>query len=346
MFIKSSKKWISFGSYLLLLCILSSIPLPLQEKIKNQTSSIVSFLWQGVEKIGRTPWTYLSYLLPQKESKEILQELAILKRENHLLQEQIAALLHPLEKGAMLENSPLNTLKTPMKNRFVVARVILREPSSWSSTIWINVGEKDNHSFPIVQKGSPVLIGKAVIGVIDEVEKKRSKVKLISDPSLAISIKTAAYAPAPWIADKLFSLKQWIQALPSPLLQQELLEQLEAMEKTIFSYPSPPSSPEVLGYTAGSYISIQGSISNLLQGNFFLSSVSSSPAIPSLILTSGLDGIFPEGLEVGILHSFPSEQKKEYSQPFIAVAAVENLHKLTYVTILPAQENNPLFFTY
>lgn len=59
------------------------------------------------------------------------------------------------------------------------AKVIFREPSSWSSTLWLNVGEKDNERLnkKIIGKNSPVLAGGSIIGVVEYVGKTRSRRK-------------------------------------------------------------------------------------------------------------------------------------------------------------------------
>ncbi len=71
------------------------------------------------------------------------------------------------------------------------ASVVLREPLSWSSTVWIGVGEKDNQLMgeEIVARGSPVVSGKAVVGVVEMVLETRSLVRLITDRALVPSVR-------------------------------------------------------------------------------------------------------------------------------------------------------------
>ena len=74
-----------------------------------------------------------------------------------------------------------------------VGRVIYRAIHSWQNSLWINLGEKDNpeQGEKIIAKGSPILSGCAVVGVIDYVGKNASLVRLISDPSLHIAVRVA-----------------------------------------------------------------------------------------------------------------------------------------------------------
>jgi cell shape-determining protein MreC len=78
-----------------------------------------------------------------------------------------------------------------MPSQAVAARVIFRSPSSWYSTLWINLGENDNHALKnhFIGKNSPVLIGDSIIGVIDYIGKKQSRVRLISDSGLNPSVR-------------------------------------------------------------------------------------------------------------------------------------------------------------
>ena len=75
--------------------------------------------------------------------------------------------------------------------RALPAKVIYREPGTWSSTIWINVGQIDNQAInaEVVAENSPVVIGRCVVGVIETVEEKRSKVRLLTDPALTPSVR-------------------------------------------------------------------------------------------------------------------------------------------------------------
>ena len=57
------------------------------------------------------------------------------------------------------------------------AKVIYREPASWSSSVWINIGEKANQKLgkAVVAKNSPVLAGKSIVGVVEHVGASQSR---------------------------------------------------------------------------------------------------------------------------------------------------------------------------
>lgn len=71
--------------------------------------------------------------------------------------------------------------------------VVYRSPSSWSSSLWVNIGEETNASIgaKVVAKNSPVLSGTAVVGVIDFVGKRQSRVRLVTDEHLCPSVRVA-----------------------------------------------------------------------------------------------------------------------------------------------------------
>ena len=71
------------------------------------------------------------------------------------------------------------------------ARVIYRPPVSWNSCLWINVGHESNHrtNCEVICKGSPVVAGHSLIGVVDYVGKHQSRVRLISDAGVNPSVR-------------------------------------------------------------------------------------------------------------------------------------------------------------
>ena len=74
----------------------------------------------------------------------------------------------------------------------IPAKVIYRDPASWSSFVWLGVGEKHNRALqePIIVKNSPVVMGNVLVGVVEEVEEMQCKVRLITDSSLIPSVRS------------------------------------------------------------------------------------------------------------------------------------------------------------
>ncbi len=176
------------------------------------------------------------------------------------------------------------------------ARVVYRGPSSWNSSLWIGAGEVDNRGQgdPLIAKGSPVVVGKALVGVIDYVGKKRSRVSLITDPRLHPSV----------------------QAVRGGEVTASLLSHLGIVEAALMVEPEWPALQENLailqnhlgktgldtrrlgkGELCGASRSLWRSKLTALDGIGFEGE--ERVAVGDLLMTTGLDGVFPAGLEVG-----------------------------------------------
>ena len=70
-----------------------------------------------------------------------------------------------------------NVLPGPM----VAARVIGRDPSSWSKTVIVDKGTHDG-----VRQAAPVVIPEGVVGVVVDVSTRNAKVLLLIDPNSAV----------------------------------------------------------------------------------------------------------------------------------------------------------------
>ncbi|MBS0627702.1 MAG: hypothetical protein JSS09_05780, partial [Verrucomicrobia bacterium] len=148
-------------------------------------------------------------------TEDFQKQLEKLKRENQVLQMQLNNvkewLLHEdrideqMQRLQKLQEGPLQgerrffyerrqaqlveILKLQM--RALPAKVVYREPCSWSSFLWINIGENQNISLKekIVAKNSPVVIGNVLVGFVEEVGPFRSKVRLLTDSKLVPSVR-------------------------------------------------------------------------------------------------------------------------------------------------------------
>ena len=142
--------------------------------------------------------------------------------ENYQLRSQLDLVYHWLnsekylsEQIAMLKTLGLNSemakkrseeMKALLQKKTMAAlgRVIYRDPSSWSSICWIDAGEENNALLgkTIIAKNSPVISGCALVGVVEYVGKRQSRVRLITDSNL----KTAVRAVRGSIAERDISL--------------------------------------------------------------------------------------------------------------------------------------------
>lgn len=138
-----------------------------------------------------------------------VQELNNLRLENHQLRSQLdlvyewlgsekrlreqAELLRLLNVSNDFLARRAQEMKTLLQKQTMAAfaRVIHRDVSSWSSTCWIDVGEENNTSLgqTIIAKNSPVVLGGALVGVVEYVGKKQSRVRFITDSGLKTAVR-------------------------------------------------------------------------------------------------------------------------------------------------------------
>jgi rod shape-determining protein MreC len=164
-----------FLAALLLICL--NLPFRVIRPIRAHMIYVTSPFWKNLS----SPF----YKNEERKLKEELEKLQSEKggliRQNQKLKEELFSEKNrkELQKQLELEASPL------------FSRVIYREPAAWSSFFWIDVGERDNErlGFSAVSVNSPVLSGDFLVGVIDHVGKKQSRVRLITDASLVVSVR-------------------------------------------------------------------------------------------------------------------------------------------------------------
>jgi len=113
-----------------------------------------------------------------------------LARENKLLRDQIEIMKNRLVEldEAKLENERLRRLlnfKTIIEKerKSIAARVIGRDPSNWTSIIYVDKGADDG-----IKKYMAVTTDKGLIGRVIEVGAASSKVMYISDPDSRIGV--------------------------------------------------------------------------------------------------------------------------------------------------------------
>jgi rod shape-determining protein MreC len=249
------------------------------------------------------------------------------------------------------------------------AKVIFREPASWSSTLWINLGEKDNQKLNkrIVGKNSPVLLGTSIVGVVEYVGDYQSRVRLITDSRLTPSVRVSrgneqnryllehleALIFALELREDLFSstgesitLNQQLNRLKKALLQQSGDFHLAKGEIHGTSHPLWRSRSQVLKGIGFNYdfADDEGPARDLRSGEPYDMS-RKGELIPllrpgDLLVTTGLDGIFPSGFRVGIVSTVQTLKEGASSYEIEAVSTAGNLDLLTHVFVLPPPDSS------
>ncbi len=244
------------------------------------------------------------------------------------------------------------------------AKVIFREPASWSSTFWIDIGENDNDKIgmKVVGKNSPVLLGTSIVGVVEYVGSGRSRVRLITDSRLAPSVRAVRGSEqnryllehlellifALERRDDLFSSAQESKSAAHVLyrLKQSLQEKsgdlyLAKGELRGTSNPLWRSRSQVLKGIGFNYDfpDAEGPARDLRSGKPYGTSSKENPVqllCPGdLLVTTGLDGIFPPGFRVAIVSSVQTLREGASSYEIEAVSTAGNLDELSHVFVLP-----------
>ena len=350
--------------------ILMSLPKQTSEKMRGMTIATFAPVWESLaylqNKVSSLFWS------DEKKNNKSLQiqklELAnqhlngqITRLEKLLLQEQVLnRQISQLKASQSLKNLQKRHKKQlqyclSLQLQAAPAEVIFRSPSSWNSSLWINVGKDHNDKLGsvIIAKNSPVVVGTSVIGVIDYVGQRQSRVKLITDSGLSPSVR----------------------ALRGDLQKKIQEDNLEAViDQIAISETSPEESEEITklqnhlrrrSLKEGSWLLAKGelhgnsqplwrSLGNHLKGVGFnydfsdeegpardlRSGVGEGSAVPILkkndiLVTTGMDGVFPPGLNVAQVTHVSLLREGDYYYELEARPTAGNLQEITSVFVMP-----------
>lgn len=291
-------------------------------------------------------------------NQELLKEAFYLKKE-----------LQQLYSHGNVIQSHLKELEHLLKRRLetIPARVIYRASSSWNSFLWIDVGLSTNEALgrQIVAKNSPVVVGNSLVGVVDYVGKNQARVRLITDSELFPAVRSVRGQPQAMrlvetINIMLDNLNEYESLFSTPHEKESLFQQLEALQnalteqqETLYlakgelqgsSTPHNRSHGDLLkgvGFNCD-YADDKGPARDLRSGiPYEASRLSSEPVallkVHDILATSGLDGIFPEGLQVAeVVHVEPLEEGSYYYE-LQARPTAGNLDSLSLVFVMAPQ---------
>lgn len=364
--------------YLLLLAVLLmliSIPSIRSEKIRGFAISVFAPAWE--------------YLAQPHFSNSIEEEILKLRLENQLLKSDAARLkeIFQHERHLMLQLSGLyqeerhseeirSLVKQHLKNlkqliasrlQAIPARVVFRSPSSWSSSLWINVGENTNTTIGrlVIAKNSPVLVGNSLVGVVDYVGKNQCRVRLITDSGLTPSVRVIrGDLQRNLVFDNIAFLIESIaqhQSLFSPVEREVLKSHLYSLKDNLQTEHQNHTWHLAKGELQGSSKPLWRAQGSMLQGIGFNydfaddygpardlrtgAPVNASPKdqesnvpilkIQDLLVTTGMDGVFPAGLSVAEVVSIKPLKEGDYYYELEARPTAGNLQELSLVYVIP-----------
>ncbi len=241
-----------------------------------------------------------------------------------------------------LESKFANDLEIPalLKNEnFCLARVIFRSPSHFTSSIWVNIGSDDS---PIVKKNSPVIQYDSLIGVVEYVGKRSSLIRLITDTKMQPAVRVLRNRVDPSIR---FAITRLQDAADEGALKFRSDDEKVAFMWMLEHCKNHEKSDGKEEFLAKGILQGQG-CSSLLKGSGFNYDFTDEHGasrdlrssnilqVGDLLVTSGLDGIFPEGLKVAYVHSIKPLSEGAFQYELSARPAAIDLQNIDYVAIL------------
>jgi rod shape-determining protein MreC len=383
------EKYYPYFFLIAVLLFFLSLPLNLTQGLRSFAICSISPTWSGLLFLKEKSLFLLTLpVTKERHSQNFFKEYEELRRENQLLCVQLENMRQWLlnedrieEQLARLKSLQVQDTEGEWRDFFkrryeqvaqilslqfkaLPAKVVFREPSSWSSYIWLDVGERQNRSLKqaIIAKNSPVVIGNALIGVVEEVKEAQCKVRLITDANLIPAVRSVrGWLQDRFLNEQIESIFQIFQVrrdlFDSPIEEREFFLFLQKLQKKLNqkeidlhlakgelhgnSQPLWRARGQVLkGYGFNyDFHDEEGPARDLRTGEL-IGEKNSRQAIPllkegDLLVTSGLDGIFPIGLEVGIVTKVECLKEGACAYEIEAKTVAGNFDELSTVFVLP-----------
>lgn len=333
-------------TYLLLvgaLLILMSLPQSSVERFRSSAVGLFSYRFRQKGKLAS-----------QEENQRLQLENQLLHSEVERLQELVQHELFLKEIDSIHSQEVQNYLSLQMQA--LPARVIFRSPGTWNSSIWINVGSADNRKLdlPVVAKNSPVMVGMSIAGVVDYVGEHQCRVRLITDSGLNPSVRVARGGNP----EAIRAINELLRVIDDQELEEVLaFYKRDYLHLTTSSYlakgelcgssrPLWRGQAQVLKGTGFNYDypDEEGDARDLRTG--LPKDVKKTP-IPlvtpgDLLITTGMDGIFPKGLYAAKVTAVAPLKEGDYYYDIEAVPTAGNLNEIDLVMVLPPVGFNPL----
>lgn len=329
------------------LLLLLSLPVAISERIRGLSVATLAPLWTTMSN---------------KATSNVDMNLQKLQIENRLLHAEIARLQDLLQQNRV-NNLGFGFLST--QPQAIPAQVIFRSPSSWNSSLWINVGRENNPTSgkEIIGMNSPVVVGNSVVGIVDYVGEQQCRVRLITDSGLSPSVRAARGEPHKQMVTEQLSLLMSRVALYQGLFANQkdrelLLKGLAKIQKKLSHESAQGTWYLAKGELHGSSHPLWRSRGSLLHGvgfNYDFADEkgpardlktgipidgSSKDAIAllqvnDLLVTTGMDGVFPAGLYVAEITKIHLLKEGDYSYELEARPTAGDLQELSTVFVLP-----------
>lgn len=348
--------------------LVMSLPRAFSEKSRGALVAFFSPFWgQAAQAKDMTAQMISGDNAYAKEIQGLQTDNQALKRELKHLQDIIKQELYLTRSGAQRSNEWLKLVDA--YTDALPATVIFRHPSSWNSSCWINVGTNDNLRLGknIISKNSPVVVGYSLVGVIDFVGNNQSRVRLLTDSGLTPSVRAVRGNPRQqMLAEQLNlmmdSLMEQDALFTNADQKMQLIDRLENIQQKLIEDPTALYLAK--GFLSGSSKPAWRSQGTLLKGSGFNCDFADalSPARDlrtgaaigtdkqaactilqekDLLVTTGMDGVFPAGLHVAKVTKIYPLKEGDYYYELEASPVAGNLDDLTLLYILPPVGYDP-----
>lgn len=245
---------------------------------------------------------------------------------------------------------------------FRVATVIFQANTPWSNTVWIDIG-KQTEALPFrIEKNCPVVVRDSLVGLVDFVGKKASRVRLLSDPSVRPAVRVVRDDhETRHLSSAVFAIQRAVAQNPALLPKPEFSTALaRLLDCLLQSLPEPhalhlakgelqgaeyPSSPGILRGVGFNYDFEDelGTRRDLRTGQRSIQDQKILLIKPGdLLETSGLDGVFPRGLRVATVASVAPLEEGAISYRILASADCAEFPHFDHLTVLPAQPEDAI----
>ncbi|OJU80648.1 MAG: hypothetical protein BGO10_02400 [Chlamydia sp. 32-24] len=301
-------------------------------------------------------WSITKELFVKDEKKE-KEDIKKLQLQNQILQTELLKVKDLYNQ--IFHQSQYNSLE---KNKdFISATVIYRSPTLWNSSLWIDCGEENNNpSKKIIARNSPVVVGNSLIGIIDYVGKKQSRVRLITDSGLVPSVRAArGKIQSKVLFEQLSRLIYSFKNTHIALDEQDWKALSKIYEKVNKDFHDNKDTYNLAkGELHGTGKPLWRSTGKKLKGIGFnydfsddegpardlrsglANNATDEEASPILkvhdiLVTTGMDGVFPPGLLVAQVTHVSPLKEGDYYYELEAKPLVDNLEDLTTVFVIP-----------
>lgn len=357
----------SYSALAFVLGLLFLMPKSFTEKLREYTARSGAVVYRGVTKKAGDPEELHSlrlenvllsnqiqevkeYLVSEEKIEEHFRELEWIQKEGQDVAEDKEFFIRK-------EQKLLDRLQRYSKS--IPAQLIYREPAFWSQVFWVDVGTKDNQElgYEVVLNNSPVVIGDVIVGVVDYVGRRQSRVRMITDPSVCISVRVVrgveqnhqllshlnqVIEQLKFRQDVFFSVEEQTNALE---ILRQLQENLQGAERDVYL---------AKGELNGSKTPLWRRRTEMLKGVGFNYDFADEegPARDlrtgeaggvqeilvhegDLLVTTGMDGVFPAGFYVAVVDKVSPLEEGAIAYELEAKSLILNFDNLYQVTILP-----------